>query len=149
MQDDDKRIGYLILRAFLAQFWALQFFFKIHDEESGIIALRNLGIWAHHMAGTFAKTPLPQWMVLPYANVIPWVELAMGLLFLVGLKQRAALVAGCLLIISLDVGLMLQGKHEDVGRNLLFLFAMLLALQWERFGRVWSLDAALQTRIAG
>jgi hypothetical protein len=73
--------------------------------------------------------------------VIPWVELLLGILFALGLKQRAALVIGCLLIISLDVGLMLQGKHEDVGRNMLFLFAMLLALQWERFGRGWSVDA--------
>jgi thiosulfate dehydrogenase [quinone] large subunit len=140
MQDDDKRTGFLILRAFLAQFWVLQFYFKIHDEESGIIALRNLGIWASHMAGTFAKTPLPAWMVVPYANVVPWLELFIGLLFVAGFKMREALVAGCLLMISLDIGLMLQGKHEDVARNMLFLFAMLLALQWERYGRVWSID---------
>jgi hypothetical protein len=78
--------------------------------------------------------------VVPYANVVPWLELFIGLLFVVGFKMREALVAGCLLMISLDIGLMLQGKHEDVGRNMLFLFAMLLALQWERYGRVWSID---------
>ena len=143
MEDHDKRTGFLILRGFLAQFWTLQFFYKIRDEESGIVAFRNLGIWAHHMAGSFGKTPLPAWAVLPYANVLPYLELVLGVLFALGLKMRAALVAGALLIVSLDVGLMLQGKHEDVARNMIFLFAMLLALQWERFGRAWSIDARL------
>jgi hypothetical protein len=103
VQDDDKRSGFLILRAFLAQFWVLQFYFKIHDEESGIIALRNSSIWASHLAGTFVKTPLPAWMVVPYANVIPWLEL-------------------------------------------FILFAMLLALQSERYGRAWSIDALSASR---
>ena len=141
MDDSGKRTGFLILRAFFAQFWVLQFYFKIHDEESGIVALRNVGIWAQHVAASFAKTPLPGWALVPYTHALPWAELLIGLLFALGLKLRAALVAAALLLVSLDIGLMLQGKHEDVARNLIFLVTLLLALQWEPFGRVWSIDA--------
>lgn len=143
MDDSGKRAGFLILRAFFAQFWVLQFLFKIRDEESGIVALRNLGIWAQHVTASFAKTPLPGWSVLPYTHALPWAELLVGLCLALGLKLRASLVAAALVVLSLEFGLMLQGKHEDVARNLIFLLALLLALQWEPFGRGWSVDAAL------
>lgn len=142
----ERGIGYLILRAFFAQFWALQFWFKLHDPDSGITALRNLGFWAHHTAGELSKTPLPGLLVGPYTAALPWVELALGVLFALGLWQRAALTGAALLLVSLDLGLMLQGKHEDVARNMLFLLPTLFALQWEPSGRGFSLDALLARR---
>ena len=139
--------GFLLLRAFFAQFWALQFWFKLHDGDSGLTALRNLGFWARHVEGELSKTtPLPALLLRPYTAALPWVELALGLLFAVGLWQRQALVASALVIVSLDLGLMLQGKHEDVARNMLFLLPALLALQWEPAGRRISLDALLAGR---
>ena len=144
---DPQTLGFLVLRAFFTQFWALQFFGKIHDQESGVSALRNLGIWSQHTTAWFVKTtPLPAWSVAPYTLAVPWVELALALLFALGLWQRLTLVAASLLLISLDVGLMLQLKHEDVARNMLFLFGLLLALQWEPKGGVLSLDGLLARR---
>ena len=144
---DPQALGYLVLRAFYAQFWALQFYGKVHDQESGITALRNLGIWSQHTTAWFVKTtPLPAWSVAPYTLAVPWVELALGLLFALGLWQRLTLVAASLLLVSLDLGLMFQGKHEDVARNMVFLFGLLLALQWEAKGRLLSLDGLLARR---
>lgn len=54
--DDPKTLGFLVLRAFFAQFWLLQWFGKIRDSESGIVAVRNLGIWSDHLTAYFLKT---------------------------------------------------------------------------------------------
>lgn len=147
---DPSLLGYLVLRAFFAQFWLLQWFGKARDSESGIVAVRNLAIWSSHVTAQFVKTtPLPEWSVAPYTLAVPWVELTLGLLFLLGLWQRAAILGAALLLLSLDLGLMLQLKHEDVARNMLFLFAALLALQWEvRGAGLLSLDGLRAWRAA-
>jgi uncharacterized membrane protein YphA (DoxX/SURF4 family) len=148
--DSEKRLASLILRAFLAQFWLLQFFGKIRDQESGVVAWKNLGIWSSHLSDHFAKTtPLPDWSVVPFTRLVPYAELILGLMFLFGFQQRLALAAASLLIVALDVGLMMQLAHDDVARNTIFLAVMLLGLQWERFGRVLSIDALLAARKAG
>ena len=145
----NKRVGFLVLRLFIAQFWLLQFLGKLRDQESGVIAVRNLTIWAEHLAAWFDKsTVLPAWSVLPYAAVVPYCELAIGLLVLVGLQTRRTLIFASLLLVSLSAGMMLQLKHDVVAANTVHLFALLLALQWEPAGRAWSADAWLEARRA-
>ncbi len=48
---------------------------------------------------------------------------------------------------SLDLGLMLQLKHDAVLMNTIIIFAALLGLGWERFDR-WSLDSLLARKRA-
>jgi hypothetical protein len=142
--DRGKMWGFLVLRYFLVQFWFLQMMGKIRDQESGIIALRNLGIWAEHTSDWMIKTtPLPSFMVVPFTYSVPYLETIFAVLLLVGYRVRFTLVASCLLIVSLDIGLMFQLKHDVVGNNTIFLIASLIALQWEPYGRRWSLDARL------
>src|SRR5262245_38712476 len=113
-----------LLRLFLGQFWILQMIGKARDQESGITSLRNLSIWADNVTAWMAKTtPLPVWSIRPYTTALPFVEAAIGLCILVGLFTRYALVASALVIISLDVGLMFQLKHDVVLMNSLILFA--------------------------
>lgn len=92
----ERGISFLILRAFFAQFWALQFWFKLHDSGSGVTALRNLGFWARHTVDELSKTPLPILLLRPYTAALPWIELLLGLLFVLGLWQRAGLIASAL-----------------------------------------------------
>jgi len=142
-QQSNKRVGFLVLRLFLVQFWLLQIFFKLRDPDSGITAFRNLGLWSRNTAAWFVhNSPLPEWVVGPYTALCPYIELALGLLLLAGFRMRAALVFAAFYLVSLDVGLMFQGKHDVVANNTVFLFAVLLALVWEPYGRVWSVDAA-------
>lgn len=137
----NKTAGFLLLRLFLAQFWLLQMFGKARDQESGRTSLHNLVVWSANVTGWMVKTtPLPEWAVRPYTLALPYVELLVGLLLLVGLRTRAALVASCLLLISLDTGLMFQLKHDAVELNTVILLASLLALQWSAHNP-WSLDA--------
>ena len=141
--DFGKVVGFALLRIFFAQFWILQFFGKIFDQESHIIAWHNLSIWSAHTTEWFQKlTPLPYWMVRPYTLTLPYWELSIGLCLALGFLTRKSLIFSALLIISLDAGLMLQLKHDVVALNSVYLILILTALQWEPFNR-WSLDSLL------
>ena len=137
----DKAAGFLILRAFFAQFWLLQCFGKLYDQESGVAAWRNLAIWSRHTTEWFVKqTVLPGWLVHPYTAVLPYVELTLGLCFLLGFQTRRTILTAAALLISLDAGLLLQLKHDVVAMNTVYLLALLLALRWEPHQR-WSIDS--------
>jgi thiosulfate dehydrogenase [quinone] large subunit len=142
------RTAFLVLRLFFAQFWLLQFATKVRDSESGVAALRNLGIWSAHVTEWFLKqTPLPAWVVRPYTLSLPWLELLLGSLLLFGLQTRRALTFSALLLVSLCTGMMLQQKHDVVANNLVFLLATLIALQLEPYNG-WALDRLHPPRVA-
>ena len=144
--DRNATAAILVLRAFFAQFWLLQMIGKARDQESGITSLHNLSIWAKNVGEWMVKTtPLPSWAVTPFVTGLPFVECALGLLFLVGFQTRRALIASTLVIVSLDIGLMFQLKHENVTSNLILILAALLGLRWEPWNR-WSVDSLVSRR---
>lgn len=146
--DRNATAAILVLRAFFAQFWLLQMIGKARDQESGITSLHNLSIWAKNVGEWMVKTtPLPGWAVTPFVTGLPFVECALGLLFLVGFQTRRALIASTLVIVSLDIGLMFQLKHENVTSNLILILAALIGLRWEPWNR-WSVDSLLSRRAA-
>ena len=135
----NETIGFLLLRLFFIQFWLLQFFGKIFDQGTHIIAWKNLAIWSQHTTEWFVQqTPLPAWAVAPYTRALPYCELAIGLLLLIGFETRKVLIFSALLLISLDAGLLLQLKHDVVALNTVYLLAILQALRWEKNNR-WCL----------
>jgi thiosulfate dehydrogenase [quinone] large subunit len=145
-QAEVGRPGFLILRAFLGQFWVLQFYGKLHDAKAGTTALENLGQWSANLTADFAKsTPLPEFLLVPYTRAAPWIELGLGLLILVGYRTRWALLGAAAFLVSLDIGLMLSGDADSVKSNTLILLALLLAAQWERWN-AWSIDQWLARR---
>ena len=135
-KDRNSTAAFLVLRLFFAQFWLLQMIGKARDQESGITSIHNLSIWSHNVGAWMMKTtPLPSWAVMPFVTALPFVECALGLLFVVGFQVRRALIASALVIVALDVGLMFQLKHDVVAANLVVMLAALLALRWEPANR--------------
>jgi thiosulfate dehydrogenase (quinone) large subunit len=99
--------------------------------------------FAAQLALQFHVTPLPQPLVLAFAYTLPWVELAIGFLVLLGLFSRIALRAGALLIIVLTFGASLVQDWNAAGLQLIYAltYAALLAFSgWNRL----SLDAWLR-----
>jgi thiosulfate dehydrogenase [quinone] large subunit len=140
------RPGFLVLRAFFASFWVLQFYGKAHDAQTGVTSLENLGRWSEKLtAGFVSSTPLPAFMVTPYTRTAPFIELTLGLLILVGYKTRWALLGAAAFLVSLDLGLMLQADHDTVKSNTIILLALLWAAVWERWN-MFSLDDFLAKR---
>jgi thiosulfate dehydrogenase [quinone] large subunit len=144
-----ERPGFLILRAFFAQFWLLQFYGKMHDGKTGTTSFDNLSHWSANLTAGFARsTPLPEFMLVPYTRSAPFIELTLGLAILVGYRTRWALLGAAAFLVSLDLGLMFQGEHDTVKSNTIILLGLLLAARWERFN-VLSLDGFLAKRASG
>ncbi|HEV2710634.1 MAG TPA: DoxX family membrane protein [Edaphobacter sp.] len=98
--------------------------------------------FAAHLVDQFAHTPLPAWSVWGFGMVLPAIEGLIGLLLLLGLRTRAALVAGSLLIMVLTFGSSLTQDWAVAGLQLTYALiysALLFLLRYNG----WSLDACM------
>jgi thiosulfate dehydrogenase [quinone] large subunit len=92
--------------------------------------------FAGSLVPMFQKTPLPPWSVHIFGLILPWAEAILGLLLLVGLCTRFALVAGALLILVLTFGTTLRQDWNIAGVQLIYaaVYAALLALdRWNDY----------------
>jgi len=99
-----------------------------------------LGRFADGMARDFSATIVPGALVHTFALFLPFAELTIGVLLVIGLCQRAALTAGPLLMIALIFGTALQQHWDTLAQQMLYVFiftALLATRSWDR----WSLDA--------
>ncbi|MBK1831833.1 DoxX family protein [Verrucomicrobiaceae bacterium R5-34] len=106
----------------------------------GAVRLPKLSGFANHITGQFEKTVLPAAMVKPYAYAVPFVELGVGILLILGLFTRHTLVAASLLMISLIFGTCLLENWGNAGSQMVYLayLAALLAFR-DRYNQL-SLD---------
>lgn len=70
----------------------------------GLVRLPKLPVFSHWMVGLFERSMLPLSLVTPFSYVLPLVEFAIGLLLLLGLFTRPALIAGSLTMVVLLIG---------------------------------------------
>ncbi len=94
----------------------------------------------------FEVTYLPPAMIVPFGHVLPWVELALGVLLILGLWTRPALIIGALMMTSLTFGTMLIGTDFYLALLQLtyagFWFLLLALRSWNGL----SLDAMMAGR---
>lgn len=102
--------------------------------------LAGPGAFAANLVAQFVHAPLPMWSVWAFGVVLPAVEALIGLLLLIGLRTRAALIAGSLLIMVLTFGSGLVQDWPAAGLQLTYALvyaALLFLLQYNG----WSVDA--------
>lgn len=87
----------------------------------------------------FQKTPLLQWSVYVFGLVLPWVEAILGLLLLAGLKTRATLVGGLLVMMALTFGTTLRQDWNAAGTQLVYGLAYAALLAYAGYNR-YSMD---------
>jgi hypothetical protein len=80
----DRKLAYLVLRCTLG----LSVFMH------GLVRLPHLRAFANGLVKLFGDTPLPALLVRPFALVLVFVEAIVGLLVLLGLWTRVALIVG-------------------------------------------------------
>lgn len=102
--------------------------------------LGGLASFAHALVPMFQKTLLPGWSVLGFGLVLPWIEATLGLLILIGLRTRIALIGGLLLLVVLTFGSTLRQDWDIAGLQLIYagIYAALLGF---RNHNLYSLDA--------
>ncbi len=128
---NDKALGYALFRVFMAinLFW------------HGAVRLgANYMAFVESTQSQFADTWLPVWLVTLEARLVPGVEIAVGLLLLVGYKTRWAVVAGMLLMYTLVFGMIILQNWEVVARHLVYALSFYVLLHNLEFNK-WSLDA--------
>jgi thiosulfate dehydrogenase (quinone) large subunit len=122
----DLSTAYVILRVTLG----LNMFFH------GLPRIGHLAQFVDGVVKSFAKTPLPAALVAPYAYAIPFVEVALGLLILIGIGLRYVLPLGAIYIMTLMIGTLMRADYlvvsEQLGYSLIFV--LLIAFRsYDRF----------------
>jgi thiosulfate dehydrogenase [quinone] large subunit len=126
----DRRLAYALLRAIIGVNLAIHGISRL---------LAGPHAFAASLVGLFHATPLPAWSVMSFGLVLPWVEAALGLLLLLGLATRFALIAASLTILALTFGSTLRQDWESAGLQLIYaaIYTTLLAF---RSNNAYSLD---------
>jgi thiosulfate dehydrogenase [quinone] large subunit len=106
----DRRLAYLLLRLTLG----------INILLHGAVRLPALSAFAEETVQQFADTPLPAVAVRLFGLSLPFLETAIGLLLIVGLWTRWALVAGGLLISALVFGTALRSDWETLSIQMIY-----------------------------
>lgn len=108
---DTRQLAYALFRVLLGTNICLHGVTRIAAGDS---------IFAAKIASQFAPTILPHALVLGYALTLPWVEMIIGFLIVIGLRTRAALVAGFLVMVSLMFGTCLLQDWQTAGLQLIY-----------------------------
>ena len=90
--------------------------------------------------GVFADSWLPDWLVTLEARLIPGVEIAIGVLLILGFKTRIAVISGFALMATLVFGMNVIQDWELVSRHILYVIAFYLLMHNMEFNK-YSLDA--------
>ncbi len=93
----------------------------------------------------FSHTPLPLSLVYSFGLMLPWTEALFGLLLVVGLRTRTALIGGSALLLALTFGSALSQDWNAASIQLTYA-AVYSALLFLIPYNGWSLDAFLTHR---
>ncbi|MDE1177281.1 MAG: DoxX family membrane protein [Edaphobacter sp.] len=128
--NSDEKIAYALLRALVG----------INLLMHGVSRLlAGPDVFATHLATQFAHSPLPPALIHVFGMILPAVEGLIGLLLLIGLKTRWALIAASLLMMVLTFGSSLVQDWTAAGTQLLYAIVF-SALLFSRRHNAWSLD---------
>ena len=122
----DAALGHALLRL------AVGVNFAVHSFQRW----KDIGKFADGVVRDFANTPLPEWSVRGFAWMIPFWEPMVGILLILGLWTRGALVAGGLLMVLLTFGTAMRGEFGALSTQLVYslaFFALLVTLRHDRF----------------
>lgn len=105
----------------------------------GLARIPKLQAVAAGMVQNFKKSWLPQNLVQVFGNVLPFVELVIRLMLIIGYKTKWANWAGATLIITLLFGSSTIENWEAMGTQMVyaFMFYFLIAKQQDN---IYSLD---------
>ena len=87
----------------------------------GLQKFPNVGGFANFVMTQFEPTWLPRWLVAPYAYALPFLEVGLGILLLIGVYRNAVLFATGVLFLSLMFGQILL-KSNVVAYNVMYVF---------------------------
>jgi thiosulfate dehydrogenase (quinone) large subunit len=134
----DRKMAYLMLR------FTLGLSILMH----GLVRLPHLTAFADGMVKLFRETLLPAIIVRAFALSLVFVEATVGLLILLGLCTRWALLVGTLSMASLVFGTALRSDWNTLAIQMLYT-SIYTALIATRQYNAYSVDALIQRQAIG
>ncbi len=131
----DRQLAYLVFRLTLG--------INILVHGAGRIFGPGAEAFATTTAAEFSKTPLPAGMVHAFLFVLPFVELVLGALTVLGLFTRWTLTLGGLMITVLVFGTAMRSDWNTVGVQMIYAITYYFLLVHRSSNR-FSLDALLR-----
>lgn len=116
--------------------WALGLFF-FYNGLSKIMGGVG-GFVNSYLVPLLSKTFLPPILVTSYGYMLPYVELTLGILLIVGIFRNAVLFLTGLTLISLTFGQMLLQQQAVVANNFIYIFLTAILLFMSEFDG-WAL----------
>ena len=117
----DQQLAYGFLRVVFGVNIFLHGFSRLVSEKGAFLA---------YLSQKMSHTPLPKFLLPPFAAVLPWAEATIGLLLLLGLFTRGALLAGAAVMIVLMAGASLAQDWDVAGIQLIYCFIYFVLLTY-------------------
>lgn len=136
MTKSHQAVAYLLMRLALGLNFFGHGFFRI---------LTGVGAFAAGTAQGMAKGPLPHALTMGFGYCIPWLELLLGILLLLGCFTRYALVVGALFMLALTFGTTSIQNWNGAGTQLQYSF-IFFAMLWLVEANTYSVDGLLGKR---
>jgi thiosulfate dehydrogenase [quinone] large subunit len=135
----NEQLGYALLRAVVG----------VNLMMHGVSRMiTGPGEFAAKLVMQFEHTPLPAWSVWVFGLTLPAIEGLLGLLILIGVRTRAALVAASLVIMLLTFGSALLQDWSAAGTQLTYALAYSVLIFLHQYDG-WSVDAWIKRHQRG
>ncbi|HWQ36693.1 MAG TPA: DoxX family protein [Blastocatellia bacterium] len=131
-----KHWGYLLLRVSLGLIFLFYGLGKL---------MAGPGAFAEMMGGQFAKTPAPSGLVHLFSLLLPFLEIIVGVLVLLGLFTLVGLSLMAVLMMGLTIGVILLQQPQTVAQNLLYSLCTFFLIFYSEYN-VLALDTLLRRR---
>ncbi|MDL2142320.1 MULTISPECIES: DoxX family membrane protein [Flavobacterium] len=96
----------------------------------GLVRLLKLNSFSNWLVIEFKKSVLPEFIVIPFSYALPFAEFLVGLLLLMGLFTRTALLTGAIIILLLLFGTSMIENWEAIPSQLIHLAFFCILLQY-------------------
>jgi thiosulfate dehydrogenase [quinone] large subunit len=116
---NSKSLAYALIRIALGVNFACHGLIRIHN---------GVGTFAATTAEQMAKSPLPHTITLGFSYVIPFLEAILGLVLILGIFTRAALVCGAIFMMAITIGVTSNQQWDIASQQLLYSVVFFLLL---------------------
>ncbi|HEY1054496.1 MAG TPA: DoxX family membrane protein [Emticicia sp.] len=109
----------------------------------GLVRIVKLPKFSAWMVGQFEKSMLPEALVIPFSYVLPIIEFGIGVLLLIGLFTKQALIIGGITMILLIFGSSMIEEWGAIPSQLIHTFFFAVLLSYLNYNS-YSVDNALK-----
>lgn len=123
----------------------LRLVFGVNFFVHGLVRIGNIPGFVRSQVGLYEGLPVPSFFIAIFAFFIPIVELVVGILLILGLATRPALIVGFLLMVPLMFGVCLLQNWDAAASQLIYCLVYFILLAGYSYNTI-SIDRLRRDR---